>query len=122
MKNRDAELVKLRVEIIKVMKSLSGWVSSEEIQKKLGAKYTPEQIGNNLRILKDMGVAANTKVEGQFRWALTGEEFVAQAPVGILIKFPRAVHEGLSELARKFGISKNNLVVKSVSEYIDKSE
>ena len=122
VKRRDETLVALRVEIIKAMKSLQGYVSSEDIQKQMGDSYNTEQIGNNLRILKDMGVTANTKIEGKYHWTLTGEEFVAQAPVGILIKFPKAVHEGLTRVAKSLGLSKNNFVVKSVAEYIDKAK
>lgn len=120
VKNKDERLVKLRAEIIKVMKDLNSWVSSDEIQKNLGS-CSAEQVGNNLRILKDQGVVANTKVEGQFRWALTGEEFVAQAPVGILIKFPKLIHEGITKIAKQLGQSKNSVVIKACEKFLVQS-
>lgn len=122
MKKED-KLVSLRTNIIETMKKMSDkWVTSDSVKSKMvydglePKSITLEQIGNNLRVLKNEGVVSDTKIDGRRCWSLTGHEFDGQPVVKMVVAFPKKVHEGMCDKAISKGLSRTEFIVESVKE------
>lgn len=125
MKKED-KLVSFRRNIIETMKKMSEkWVTSDSIKSKMvfdglePKSITLEQIGNNLRVLKNEGVVSDTKIDGRRCWSLTGHKFDDQPVVKMVVAFPKKIHEEMCDKAVSEGLSRTGFIVESVKERID---
>lgn len=119
----NKQLSELRDKICTAMKAMEeNWSTTDSILAKMqsdgmvNSRTTLEKVGNNLRVLKNEGVVADTKVDGRRCWSLTGKEYEANPPVRMVVAFPKKVHEAMSEAAAKRGVSRTNFVIKSVKD------
>jgi len=121
MSGKDEKLAILRTSIIGVMgESKDEWITTETILDNMNngnalfSKVSIEKIGNNLRVLKSMGIIEDTKIRGRRHWHLTGKKFVSDPPVKMVISFPNVTHKSISEVSKKQGISKTDFIIQSV--------
>ena len=123
MKKAD-ELVTLRKNIVNTMKGLDKkWVTSDDIRSRMvfdglasEEDISLERVGNNLRILKNDGVVSDTQMEGRRSWSLTGNEFVGQPIVKVVVAFPKSVHDGIRTEALSAGLSRTAYIVQTVRD------
>lgn len=123
------KLAKLRQSIIDALKKTDDqWVTTDGVKNKMvfekleSEDITLEQIGNNLRILKDKGVVSDTKIDGKRCWSLTGNEFDNRPAVRMVVAFPKATHESICEGALKTGQSKTSYIIESVEKRVSECE
>ncbi len=118
------ELIVLRNNIVRVMRDLDKkWVTSDDVRSRmvfdglvLEEEVSLEKIGNNLRMLKKEGVVSDTQMEGKRSWSLTGNEFVGQPLVKVIVAFPKDVHNGIRTESLKAGLSRTAYIVQTVRE------
>ena len=122
-KLESEKLVDFRNNIIKAMKTIEDrWVTSDGVRSKLvfegleSEDVSLERVGNNLRILKDEGIVADTKIRGERCWSLTGNKFNGQPIVMVTVAFPKDVHEGIKSEALRAGLSRTAYIVKTVRD------
>jgi Fe2+ or Zn2+ uptake regulation protein len=123
------ELIEFRQNIIKIFKLLKGkekWASADTIRSLLiregleGDAITLEQIANNLRVLKDKGIVADTLISGKRRWSITGNKLDDQPPVKMVVSFPKAVHIAMCEGAVGAGLSRTAFIVECVKDSLSR--
>lgn len=123
MSGKDEKLAFLRTFIINIMNvSKEEWITTEIILDdinnnddiKLDYNVSIEKIGNNLRVLKSMGIIEDIKIRGRRHWRLTGKKFISDPPVKMVISFPNVTHKSISEVSKKQGISKTDFIIQSV--------
>ncbi len=117
MKEKDEKLAVLRKAIFGIMKRMrKEWTTADEIFAKVPTddEVTLEKVGNNLRVLKAMGVADSSKIKGRRHWKLTGKSFDPAPPVKMVVAFPKDVHDSMTEASDKRDMSKTDFIIESV--------
>jgi hypothetical protein len=85
---------------------------------KLHGNFTSNMLGNNLRVLKKSGVVTDQKDQGVRVWTLLDPDHHEEAPVKMVISFPKATHEALSQTAEDEKATKNQVVVDAVQLHL----
>lgn len=121
MSMRDEKLSKLRESIIDVMKDAE-WMTTNGVysllksSKKIGNDVNLEHIGNNLRILKNQGIVADTKNNTRRLWKLTGLLYDVRPPIRMVIPIPKGVYDKISEMSHFNRVSKSSLIISILQE------
>lgn len=122
MSVRDQNLSKLRESIVDVMYGSYEWMTAGNIYsllrsfKKIKNDITLEHIGNNLRILKNMGIVADTKINSRNSWKLTGIPYDVRPPVKMVVSIPVDIHDKISKISIDKGITKSSLIISMLQD------
>lgn len=113
----DTRVAKVKAAILSILEEQpSSYVALAEKIDKVLPEAGKKAIGNSLRVLKKNGYVVDNVIKGDHIWSCTGKKFDATPPVNVLVPFPAAAHQKISEIAQEKGCPKIQ-VIRDLIEY-----